>query len=84
MKYFRLGRKLKFLGIVTSHGIKTKFFSLKGVFAKNEREIGLRRKIFLSVASIKRKLLNTSHTKERNVHTNSELQLSTRIVKKSM
>ena len=52
---------------------------LKGVFAKNERGYRLTSKIFdgdlillLSVASIKRKLLKTTHTEERSVHTNSE------------
>ena len=55
--------------------------TLKGVFAKNER--GYRRNaknkrfrslliLLLSVASIRRKLLKTIHTKERSVHTNSE------------
>ena len=54
---------------------------LKGVFAKNERgyRINVIKKLFrsilillLSVASIRRKLLKTTHTEERSVHTNSE------------
>ena len=51
--------------------------SLKGVFAKIKGSIGLRRKVFygdcylfLSVASIRRKLLKTTNTEEPSVHTN--------------
>ena len=47
---------------------------LKGVFAKNE--MGYRRMLLLilllSVASIRRKLLKTTHTEERRINTNSE------------
>ena len=52
---------------------------LKGLFAKNERgdRLSAIKKRFwsllillLSVASIKRKLIKTSHTKERSAHTN--------------
>jgi len=55
--------------------------SLKGVFLKNERGYRLTAKnkrfwwlliLLLSVASIRRKLLKTTYTKERNVHTNWE------------
>ena len=54
-------------------------FNLKGVFAKNERGYRLNaiKSAFLSllifllsVASIRRKLIKTSHTEERSVHTN--------------
>ena len=53
--------------------------SLKGVFAKNERGYRLNaiKKLFwsllillISVASIRRKLIKTSHTEERSAHTN--------------
>ena len=55
--------------------------TLKGVFAKNERgdRLAAKNKLFwsllillLSVASIRRNLLKTTHTEERSVHTNSE------------
>ena len=55
--------------------------TLKGVFAKNERGYRLNaiKKRFrsllillLSVASIRKKLLKTTYTTERSVHTNSE------------
>jgi len=58
--------------------IKTYF---KGVFAKIKRGYRLTSKniwwrllliLLLSVASIRRKLLKTTHTEERSVHTNSE------------
>ena len=51
------------------------------MFAKNERGYRLAAKmkpfsllliLILSVASIRRKLLKTTHTEERSVHTNSE------------
>ena len=54
---------------------------LKEVLAKNERGYRLTAKnkrfwslliLLLSVASIRRKLLKTTHTEERSVHTNSE------------
>ena len=47
---------------------------LKGVFAKNKAYVEkLWMVIFLlSVVSIRRKLLKTTHTVESNVHTNSE------------
>ena len=54
---------------------------LKGLFAKNERGYRLMAKnkrfwsliiLLLSVASVRRKLLKTTYTEERNVHTNSE------------
>ena len=54
---------------------------LKGVFAKNERGYRLTEKnkrfwslliLLLSVASVRRKLLKTTYTEERNVHTNWE------------
>ena len=54
---------------------------LKGLFAKNERgdRLSAIKKRFwsllillLSVASIKRKLIKTSHTEERSAHTNWE------------
>ena len=57
------------------------YFLLKGVFAKNERGYRLNaiKKRFwsllillISVASIRRKLLKTTNTEERNVHANSE------------
>ena len=60
------------------HLYKTKF---KGSVREKIKEgIGLRQKIFdgdcylylLSVASIMRKFLKTTHTKERSVNTNSE------------
>ena len=53
---------------------------LKGVFAKNERGYRLNAKnkrfwspliLLLSVASIRRKLLKTTYTEERSIHTNS-------------
>ena len=49
----------KHISFFTSH--------LKGVFAINERGYRL-----LSVASIRRKLLKTTNTEERSVHTNSK------------
>ena len=63
--------------------IKTKKFKkfLKGVFAKNERGYRLTEKnkrfwslliLLISVAPIRRKLLKTTHTEERSVHTNSD------------
>ena len=54
---------------------------LKGVFAKNERGFSLNaiKKRFwsilillISIASIRRKLLKTTNTEERSIHTNSE------------
>ena len=64
---------------------------LKGVFAKNERGYRLTAKnkrfwsipiLLLSVASIRRKLLNTTHAEEhRRPYKFRELQHSTRIVK---
>ena len=54
---------------------------LKGVFVKNERGYRLTAKtkrlwslliLLLSVASIRRKLLKTTHIEERNVNTNSQ------------
>ena len=54
-------------------------YFLKGVFVKMKGGIGLRRKIIdgdlillLFVASIRRKLLETTHTEERSVYTISE------------
>jgi len=56
-------------------------YNLKGVFAKNERGYRLNaiKKRFWSllillliVASIRRKLLKTTNTEERSIHTNSE------------
>ena len=55
--------------------------TLKRVFAKNEMGYRLTAKkyrwwslliLVLSVASVRRKLLNTTYTEERSVHTNSE------------
>ena len=63
------------------HQKKRKYPSLKGVFAKNEREYRLTSKnnciwslpiLLLSVASIKRKLLKMTYAEERSVHTNLE------------
>ena len=70
LKHIRKFSKKKFLN-----------FTLKGVFAKNERgyRLNATKKRFwsllillLSVASIRRKLLKTSHTEERSAHTNWE------------
>ena len=62
------------------------------MFAKNERGSRLTAKnkrfwslliLLLSVASVRKKLLKTTHTEERNVHTNCrKLQHTTWIVKK--
>ena len=58
---------------IWSKGSKVYGFALKGVFAKTERGyIRLRRKLLLFVASVRRKLLKTTHAEERRVHTNSE------------
>ena len=68
-----------FLSISTGSFINVGSVGLKGVFAKNERGYRLNaiKKRFwsplillLSVASIRRKLIKTSHTEERRSHTN--------------
>ena len=62
-------------------GYNSLYLYLKGVFAKNEKGFGLTAKnkrfwslliLLLSVASIRRKLLKTTHTEECSIHTNSE------------
>ena len=59
------------------------FNNLKGSERKMKEGIGLLRKISAFVASIRRKLLKTTHTEERSVYTNSKsFKIQLRIVKK--
>ena len=78
---FLLTLKFSFISSLLIFLLEVFILMLKGVFAKNERGYRLTAKnkrfwslliLLLSVASISRKLLKTTHTEERIVFTNSE------------